>query len=99
MLNYELFGRTLMHPLQRGVLTELEHAGPEMALSPVQVAQVLGIEASKVAYHFTVLAGQRQSMFKKTPLIELVAELPVRGAMEHFYVLTKNALVEDLVAA
>lgn len=64
----------------------------ERVASPREIASELGLEVSHVGYHVRKL--------KSFGLVELVAERPVRGAVEHFYRAVKRpyATTEDLDA-
>lgn len=64
----------LRHPLRREILREM--AG-EKAISPREIATVLGQPLSNVSYHVRVLAD--------CAAISLVGTKPVRGSMQHFY--------------
>lgn len=56
-------------------------------ISPSEYANLAGARLTDVAYHFRALW--------KNDCIEIVDEQPVRGAMEHFYRVTKRALLSD----
>jgi DNA-binding transcriptional ArsR family regulator len=65
----------LRHRSRRKVLRRLHRAdGP---MSPAELARELSISVMQLSYHVNVLGGYR--------MVELVAEKPARGTMEHFY--------------
>jgi len=79
----------LNHEIRRQVLRRLEAS--DDALSPAQLARSLKRPLGTVSYHVRVLAGYRAA--------RRVAEVPVRGAVEHFYVSTLegNELAQALL--
>lgn len=97
MINYDLIGRVLVHPLQvriLGMMIERDITPPqEVGLSPKELATLLDEpDLSGIAYHVRVLAGTTKgSRFADRPLLELVDQRAVRGATEHFYRLTPAA--------
>lgn len=109
MLNYDLIGRALIHPLQRRILEECAVLADDdkKGVSPNELSLRLDEPLGNVAYHVKVLAGgtphvtSKRSKFAQTPLLTLVEEVPRRGAVEHYYALTASALapVEALVPA
>jgi DNA-binding transcriptional ArsR family regulator len=70
--------RALGNPIRRDVVRSmLEEQTP---LSPVSIATGLGRPLGNVSYHMGILL--------KAGVIEMHSTRPVRGALEHFYVLT-----------
>ena len=65
--------RALAHPLRAKALPLFT----EGAISPIQVAKLLDVDVSHLAYHIRVL--------RKLGFIELVETRQRRGALEHFY--------------
>ena len=59
----------------------------EGVASPKEIAEKLGLDVRKVAYHVRVL--------KKLGCIELVETQQRRGAVEHIYRLTEQALEKE----
>lgn len=92
MINYDLIGRILLHPTAAAILEAL---GDE-AKSPSGLAQELQISLGNVSYHAKVLAGGNikggRSPFGARPLLILDHTKPRRGALEHFYRLSKFAI-------
>ena len=64
----------LRHPMRREALRVMD--GKE-AISPRDVAEMLGEPLSSVSYHMRVLADCKAIVLVKTQ--------PIRGAMKHFY--------------
>jgi len=75
-----------MHPLRLAVLAELEQ-GPA---SPVTLSRALAVSLPLVAYHVRELV--------KAGALELDAEIPRRGAIEHVYRLAVNGGGPDRLA-
>jgi DNA-binding transcriptional ArsR family regulator len=59
----------------------------ERTASPVEIAQEIGKDVGHVGYHVRKL--------QQLELIELVAERPVRGAVEHFYRAIERPVVRE----
>lgn len=110
-INYDLIGRALLHPVQRGILEEVERLRHHddrveggVGVSPNELAQLLGEELGTISYHVRVLAGitphgtSKRSRFAEIPLLELSHEVPRRGAVEHYYTLTPAALTGEALA-
>ncbi|MBW8060439.1 MAG: helix-turn-helix transcriptional regulator [Solirubrobacterales bacterium] len=76
-------GKALAHPLRVHILATVNRR----CLSPIEVAEECEESIPKVSYHFDVL--------EKCDCIELVAEVPRRGAVEHVYRGTRRALLGD----
>ena len=76
--------RAMMHPLRRLILRVIRDRKAPTA--PVEVAEELGIDLRKVAYHFRELV--------RYDCIEKVRSEPVRGAMKNYYVATAQHVVE-----
>lgn len=74
--------RAVAHPTRAQILAEAN----ERVMSPNQFAKRHDLDLSLVAYHFKQLV--------KFECLELVAEVPVRGATEHFYKATRRALFD-----
>jgi len=74
--------KAVSHPTRALILTEAN----ERVMSPNQFAKRHDLDVSKVSYHFRQL--------EKFNCLELVAEVPVRGATEHFYKATRRALFD-----
>jgi hypothetical protein len=74
--------RAVAHPTRAQILTEAN----ERVMSPAKFARRHDLDVSQVAYHFKQLV--------KFECLELVAEVPVRGATEHFYKATRRALFD-----
>ncbi|MGE5281511.1 MAG: helix-turn-helix domain-containing protein [Chloroflexota bacterium] len=75
-MNWQLLARANTHPLRISILEVLELDGGR-CLSPSDLAHELQMPLSNVSYHVAVL--------RRSGLLELVDEHPVRGATEHFY--------------
>jgi DNA-binding transcriptional ArsR family regulator len=74
--------KAISHPTRAQILAEVN----ERVMSPNQFAKRHELDVSKVSYHFRQL--------EKYECLELVAEVPVRGAREHFYKATRRALFD-----
>jgi DNA-binding transcriptional ArsR family regulator len=74
--------KAVAHPTRAQILAEAN----ERVMSPNQFAKRHDLDVSRVAYHFRQL--------EKAECIELVAEVPVRGATEHFFKATRRALFD-----
>jgi DNA-binding transcriptional ArsR family regulator len=66
--------RALAHPMRREILREMPEDG---TISPSEMAPRLEDSVSNVSYHFRSL--------DRSPVVELVEEVQVRGATQHFY--------------
>lgn len=77
------FATALGHPLRVHILGVIA----QRKLSPVEVARECGLSTSEVAYHFKVL--------RECDAIELVEEVPRRGAVEHIHRGAERALFDD----
>jgi hypothetical protein len=94
-INYDLIGRALIHPVQEAVLavfaTEYEKA------SPKELAERIDRPLATVSYHMRLLAGlscgKQASPYAKKPLLRADGTAQRRGAIEHYYRLTKAAVV------
>jgi DNA-binding transcriptional ArsR family regulator len=75
--------KAISHPLRIEILVELDRA----PMSPSEYATRYGDELSTVSYHFREL--------EKAGCLTIVEEAPRRGAMEHYYEVTKRALFTD----
>src|SRR5690349_17392647 len=75
--------KAMSHPLRVRILAMLG----ERRSSPRELAELLGAPLGTTAYHVRTL--------ERLQLIELVAERPVRGAIEHYYRATKRPTVSD----
>ena len=75
--------KAMSHPLRARALRLLVERG---VLSPRQIACLLGAELSHVSYHVRKL--------HELECAELVKEMPVRGAVEHFYRATELHLID-----
>lgn len=74
--------RAIAHPMRAHILAEAN----VRVLSPSQFAQRHELDLSTVSYHFRQL--------EKYDCLEVIAEKPVRGAVQHFYKATRRALFE-----
>lgn len=74
--------KAVAHPTRAQILAEAN----ERVMSPNQFARRHDLDVSLVSYHFRQL--------EKAECIELVAEVPVRGATEHFFKATRRALFD-----
>jgi DNA-binding transcriptional ArsR family regulator len=75
-MNWQLLARANTHPLRISILEALDLDGGR-TLSPSDLSYELRTPLSNVNYHVTEL--------RRTGLVELAGERPVRGATEHFY--------------
>jgi DNA-binding transcriptional ArsR family regulator len=75
--------KAISHPIRLRILEQLN----EREASPSQLARQLGEPIGNLSYHVKVLL--------KHDAIELVAEKPVRGAIEHFYRATMRPFFDD----
>jgi predicted ArsR family transcriptional regulator len=75
-MNWQLLARANTHPLRISILEVLGMDG-DRTLSPSDLSYELRTPLSNVNYHVTEL--------RRTGLVELAGERPVRGATEHFY--------------
>ena len=81
-MNWQLLARANTHPLRISILEVLGIDGGR-TLSPSDLSYELRTPLSNVNYHVTEL--------RRTGLVELAWERPVRGATEHFYRETSEA--------
>jgi predicted ArsR family transcriptional regulator len=79
-MDWQLLARANTHPLRISILEVLGMDGGRI-LSPSDLSYELRTPLSNVNYHVTEL--------RRTGLVELAGERPVRGATEHFYRETK----------
>jgi hypothetical protein len=75
-MNWQLLARANTHPLRISIL-EVLGIDDGRTLSPSDLSYELRTPLSNVNYHVTEL--------RRTGLVELTGERPVRGATEHFY--------------
>ena len=75
-MNWQLLARANTHPLRISILEVMGMDGGR-TLSPSDLSYELRTPLSNVNYHVTEL--------RRTGLVELAGERPVRGATEHFY--------------
>lgn len=80
-MNWQLLARANTHPLRISILEALGMDGGR-TLSPSDLSYELRTPLSNVNYHVTEL--------RRSGLVELARERPVRGATEHFYRETAN---------
>lgn len=80
-MNWQLLARANTHPLRISIL-EVLAMDEGRTLSPSDLSYELRTPLSNVNYHVTEL--------RRTGLVELAGERPVRGATEHFYREAKN---------
>jgi DNA-binding transcriptional ArsR family regulator len=76
--------RVLSHPLRPQILQILSLRGEA---SPNEIASELGVPLGTLSYHTRLL--------RDAGWIELVREVPRRGAVEHFYRAVERPLVDD----
>jgi DNA-binding transcriptional ArsR family regulator len=76
--------RVLSHPLRPRILQILTLRGEA---SPNEIAEELGVPLGTLSYHTRLL--------RDYGWIELVREVPRRGAVEHFYRAVVKPLIED----
>jgi DNA-binding transcriptional ArsR family regulator len=81
----DLVDHALMKALSHRLRTRIFAILNERSASPNQLSKELDEGLSQVSYHFNEL--------KKLGLIELVNEVPRRGAVEHFYRAVRRILV------
>lgn len=111
MINYDVIGRALIHPVQQEILEQMERLHHHddrdpggVGVSPNELAQLTGKALGTVSYHVKVLAGldgdsRNKSRLADTPMLELSHTEPRRGAVEHFYCLASAATVREPVSA
>lgn len=75
--------RAIAHPLRVEIMVEVDRA----PMSPREFIARRGGTMSNVAYHFRELAG--------CGCLELIAELPRKGSVEHVYDVAKRPLLSD----
>jgi hypothetical protein len=75
--------RAISHPLRVEIMVEVDRA----PMSPREFMARRGGTMSNVAYHFRELAG--------CGCLELIAELPRKGSVEHVYDVAKRPLLSD----
>lgn len=80
MIDWERIARAKVHRVQVQIL---DAVADHSELSPAQFARDKGIEVGKAGYHFRTL--EADGFLRRT------REQPVRGAVEHFYVLSDGA--------
>lgn len=84
----------LSHGLRRRIM-RLVLSEEDEAISPREVSRLLDVRLSTVSYHFRVLAKSRA--------LDITAERPVRGAVQHFYranrATAKMPMVAEVLAA
>lgn len=73
----------LGHPIRRAILRQMD-AQENGGVSPKELADSLQQSIPLIAYHMRLLA--------KPGIVKMVKTLPRRGAVEHFYARTGNAL-------
>lgn len=85
-LDWGALARRVMHPTAVAVLELLAVVADqdEPERSPLDLARVIHAPLGVVSYHVRMLAGRG--------LIECVRTEPRRGALQHFYRLTPDAL-------
>lgn len=80
-LDWQAIARTHVHPLKLRILAHLD--ADQGRQSPTQIATALGEPLGNVSYHVRVLVDEG--------LLKASGTLPRRGAVEHFYRLSKKA--------
>jgi len=85
-MNWQLLARANTHPLRISILEVMGMDGGR-TLSPSDLSYELRTPLSNVNYHVTEL--------RRTGLVELAGERPVRGATEHFYCEAKSSSAND----
>jgi hypothetical protein len=75
--------RAIAHPLRVEIMVEVDRA----PMSPREFMARRGGRMSNVAYHFRELAG--------CGCLELIAELPRGGSIEHVYEVAKRPLLDE----
>jgi DNA-binding transcriptional ArsR family regulator len=78
----EQLAKAVGHPTRAQILAEAN----QRVMSPAQFARRHDLDVSRVSYHFRRL--------EEFECLELVAEVPVRGATEHFFKATRRALFD-----
>lgn len=97
-INWELVGSFLPpHELRSRILRYLrDHS----KASPNQMAVAFDESLGNVSYHVSVLAGKTKKgqgpSLADSPFLELVDEQPRRGAVEHFYALTRRVILQPV---
>lgn len=76
--------RAMTHPLRRLILRVIRDR--KVPTAPVEVANELGVELQKVAYHIRELV--------RYDCVEKVHSEPVRGAVKNYYVATSQHVIE-----
>jgi DNA-binding MarR family transcriptional regulator len=76
--------KAMMHPLRRLILRVIRDR--KVPTAPVEVANELGVDLQKVAYHCRELV--------RYGCIEKVRSEPVRGAIKNYYVATAQHVIE-----
>jgi hypothetical protein len=93
-INYDLIGRALIHPAQAAILMYFAENGGQA--SPKELTEHIDAQLATVSYHVRLLAGldcgKQKSPYANTPLLKLADTAQRRGAVQHFYALTKAAL-------
>lgn len=79
----ERLAKAISHPARVEIMVEAIKA----PISPAEYVARFGGSVTTVAYHFRELKNQ--------DCLEIVDEKPRRGAVEHFYGVTKRALLSD----
>jgi hypothetical protein len=82
-LDWQGLAEASMHPLKLRIL-ERAATNPDAKFSPVELAHEFGEKLGSVSYHVRQLHAQR--------LLKKVGTKPVRGAVQHFYVIAGKAL-------
>jgi len=80
-LNWEAVARATAHPTKVVILERMAVVGGD--LSPAEIARAVGGDVGHVGYHMRALA--------EGGFVTLTRTGQVRGAIEHFYKLTKKA--------
>lgn len=94
MINYAPIGEAVLHPTKKKILTAMHGKGAHghNVYSPNELSKLLDEPLANISYHVADLAGRRRdSKFIDAPILELADTQPRRGAVEHFYSLTKIA--------
>lgn len=68
----------LHHPIRRAILREIDAS--EDPISPRQLAEKIGKPVSNTSYHIRIL--------DECKAVKLIGTAPVRGTLQHFYVMT-----------
>lgn len=82
IINQQL-AKALAHPARIKILVELN----KRVMSPNEFSREFGGSLTKLAYHFRKL--------EELGCLEVVKEVPRRGAIEHYYEGTRRALFDD----